>query len=337
MKTRSQLLFLSFFIATLLAACSPPALSPTPTVLSTEIVQAAIATPTAVSPTAPATNTQTATPTTLSPTPFSSNTPQPTVTLTSTLQYTLTPTANMPTATPRGWRIPSKEVGLVKGRRWFVFADFRSEQIGGFNVDGTGMTWYDLPPVNSIYSCAICQIDAHKNFLAYLTVNKEANSVELIVAKFPQGEVFSRIPIATLDYEDEDWLLHQSIGKMAWSPDGSMLAISAAPNRPNTDVYLYHRGANYVEQISSENSFSREISWSEDDNTIYYRSTRRLDDDQEYSLETVDTYWALDLKSGSTTVLKTAEGFESGCGGDPSVIYHVMHNSDHDVKIIINN
>lgn len=111
--------------------------------------------PTGPSASATSSETSAVLPTTHTPTRRPTNTTAPSVVLPSktprppSLTPTLTPIPadNLtPIATPtlEGWQSASETSGLIPNRRWLIFHRDDTGQFGGFNVDGTGLTWFDL-------------------------------------------------------------------------------------------------------------------------------------------------------------------------------------------------
>lgn len=338
MKLKYKVALISSITGLLLTACAVTPAAPTPSALPATQVALEIADTNTPSPLPP-----TGTATTIAPTDTSlppSKTPAPTDTLTPTLQYTPTPTTIPPTPTIEDWRTPSGEIGLVKGREWFVFADQRTGQIGGFNVDGTGMTWYDLPPLEALLSCVRCRVETYRNFMAYVTIDEFNNSIDLVIAKLPQGELISQISIAPIDYDENnnEYLLMDSLGKMSWSPDGQYLAIAAMPKRHYTDLYLYKRGTSYIEKLSDEDSYVNQISWSDDGQTIYFNSIALPT--KEDAGDTIDTFrWTYSINTDVIDFVKSNsywDSFGGGCAGD-GTMYAEITDDENTTKVIINN
>ncbi|HSM24781.1 MAG TPA: hypothetical protein VK856_07975, partial [Anaerolineaceae bacterium] len=64
----------------------------------------------------------------------------------------------------------------------------------------------------------------------------------------------------------------QSIGSLAWSPDGTQLAFVAARDGDSTDVYLFNRSDNSVTRLTDEDGHAADLHWSPDGKLLQYLS-----------------------------------------------------------------
>jgi hypothetical protein len=64
----------------------------------------------------------------------------------------------------------------------------------------------------------------------------------------------------------------QSIGSLAWSPDGTQLAFVAARDGDSADVYLFDRSDNSVTRLTEEDGHASALHWSPDGQFLQYLS-----------------------------------------------------------------
>ncbi|MDH3944716.1 MAG: hypothetical protein OEV06_11535 [Anaerolineae bacterium] len=175
-----------------------------------------------------------------------------------------TPTATLkPSPTIDPWQPASASSGLIPNRRWLIFHREDTGQIGGFNVDGTGMTWFGLPPIQKWR-----QLEIWREWVAYITKNPETDIYELVVGRFPDGELRSQLP---LHKPETDIFDPSYLGNLDWSPEGDLLAVSAALDGDDTNLYLFRRFGDYLERITFESGEAHEPTWSEDGRSITYK------------------------------------------------------------------
>lgn len=189
-----------------------------------------------------------------------SKTPRPpslTPTLTPIPADNLTPIA---TPTLEGWQSASETSGLIPNRRWLIFHRDDTGQFGGFNVDGTGFTWFDLPPKEKLF-----ELDIWHEWIAYTTRIRGTDSFELVVVRFPDGELRSQIP---LHHPNTDIRDYTYLGDLDWSPDGELMVVSAARDGDDTDLYIFRKFGNYLERITTEAGQAHEPRWSPDGKLI---------------------------------------------------------------------
>jgi hypothetical protein len=162
-----------------------------------------------------------------------------------------------------GWQPASETSGLIPNRRWLIFHRDDTGQIGGFNVDGTGLTWFDLPPVEERFDFGIW-----REWIAYSTRNRGTGSYELVVTRFPDGQLRAQIP---LHHFETDLYDISYLGDLDWSPDGELMVVSAARDGDDTDLYIFRKFGTYLERITTEAGEAHEPRWSPDGNLIIYK------------------------------------------------------------------
>lgn len=66
----------------------------------------------------------------------------------------------------------------------------------------------------------------------------------------------------------------QTIGGVAWSPDGSRIAFDAAPGGVQSDIYVYSLSTKQLSQVTNDIFTDAEPAWSPDSRTLYFVSDR---------------------------------------------------------------
>lgn len=231
--------------------------------------------------------------------PTATRTPAPT----STIQVAT------PVITPDNWQETS-ESGLTPNRKWFVFSRSDNGQIGGFNVDGTGFTWFDLPPVADLRYWN--EMATWRNWVAYVTGNEENLNYELVIVRFPEGEVVYRTSIFNRDLVG-DYLRLDTLGTMDWSPNGEQLVISTSRYSDDTDLYLFSKRGNRFERLTSEPGYAFQPKWSKDGEWINYREMAGTD---EGSGAEIEKRRRINVNNGQNEVFDVDYVFYGGCGGD---------------------
>lgn len=314
MKSKHMIALTGLLIALSITACTAAPTSPTST--PPPATQVVMGIPDRATLTSTSTAVQeksglrtTSTSTSNPPIP-SSKTPAPTQTLIPTLQYTYTPTAIPPAPTVEGWRVPSEESGLAHGHNWFIFTDNETGQIGGFNQDGTGITWFDFPPLLNRYS-----FRNSGNHMAYIAeYDNQAGSVirELIVVEYPAGTIVTRLLLHP-DYFDlmnatsmMPYLVKENIGDLSWSPDSQYLAASGSSTGESTDIFLYSMVEDKWEQVTNEGAILFLPHWKTGDNQwLYYKEKRgHLELDIDVGLGENSKNWKIDVHTQEIVFLE---------------------------------
>ncbi|MDH5506702.1 MAG: hypothetical protein OEZ02_05740, partial [Anaerolineae bacterium] len=184
-----------------------------------------------------------------------------------------------------------------------------SGQLGGFNLDGTGLTWFGLPGVFTMYEL---EFGVWHEWIAYTSQNPDTGLFELVVARFPGGELKAQIPITEEEYDPKI----KYIGDLDWSPDGELLVVSAMRDSENTDLYLYRKYGSYLERITFEGGWAYEPRWSPDGKLIVYKEFvdagcgLYLIHRHEYNLETKENI-----------IVDTDDISSGGCGMGPQAFH----------------
>lgn len=286
----------------LLAACQPGDVERAPEQVDLEGILAQLPGP-SPTPTVTPTPNNTSTRRAASTNRPRTTTPRPTRTPTST------PDPSIPTAAPEGWQVSGPN-GLLPNRKWFIFSREDTGQIGGFNVDGSGFTWFDLPPVVEMRYWN--QMATWRNYVAYVTEISGRYQYELIIARFPVGEVIYRTSIFDPDLGG-DYLRKDTLGTMDWSPDGEHLVVSASPHSTDTDLYIYRKTGNRFEQLTSEPGYAFQPRWSDDGEWIEYREMAKTGEGSGHEIERRRN---LNLNTREMEVFNRDYQFHGGCGGD---------------------
>lgn len=66
----------------------------------------------------------------------------------------------------------------------------------------------------------------------------------------------------------------QTIGSVAWSPNGRFLAFDAAPSAPQSDIYLYEISTGQLTQITDDIFSDKQAVWSPESDFLYFISDR---------------------------------------------------------------
>ena len=96
----------------------------------------------------------------------------------------------------------------------------------------------------------------------------------------------------------------QSIGSLAWSPDGTQLAFVAARDGDSADVYLFNRSDNSVIRLTEEAGHASGLHWSPDGQFLQYLSIFTFGTGAGASMEAL---WVYDFQSNQAQLLETLE------------------------------
>lgn len=109
---------------------------------------------------------------------------------------------------------------------------------------------------------------------------------------------------APSDPSFEAFVAMQSIGSLAWSPDGSQLAFVAARDGDSADVYLFNRSDNSVIRLTEEAGHASGLHWSPDGQFLQYLSIFTFGTGAGATMEAL---WVYEFQSNQAQRLETLE------------------------------
>ncbi len=188
-------------------------------------------------------------------------------------KFPLTPS---PTATDSGIRNLETEPLDSKGP-WLAIKDNAGLWI--MNHDGKGNK-IQIPDVREL----LVSPDGHK--LAYL-VRGEDGDPDLKVLLLPENRIILSMDIFNFKLEDFNVETHDNIlnyqedllyavGRLAWSPDSSMLAFTSSHESSTSDLYLYDTLSNDVTRLTTGSTQAVDPIWSPDGRYIFHAGVERL-------------------------------------------------------------
>ena len=96
----------------------------------------------------------------------------------------------------------------------------------------------------------------------------------------------------------------QSIGSLAWSPDGTQLAFIAARDGDSADVYLFNRSDRSVTRLSQEAGHASNLHWSPDGQFLQYLSVFNFGTGAGATMEAL---WVYDFQNNQAQLLEELE------------------------------
>ncbi|MBW6473450.1 MAG: zinc-ribbon domain-containing protein [Anaerolineaceae bacterium] len=96
----------------------------------------------------------------------------------------------------------------------------------------------------------------------------------------------------------------QSIGSLAWSPDGTHLAFIAARDGDSADVYIFSRSDSSVTRLSQEAGHASDLHWSPDGQFLQYLSIFTFGTGAGATMEAL---WVYEFQSNQAQLLETLE------------------------------
>ncbi len=150
-------------------------------------------------------------------------------------------------------------------------------------------------------------------FYAYMTgFNEQPKNPTLVVVNLPMKRVQQELaltgPLSMVGNEAmpgdpafEATRAMEHTDSLAWSPNGRMLAFSAAIDGENTDVYLYERATGEVTRLSDEAGNAAELHWSPDGRYIEYISVESFGTGAGYNMQGL---WAIDMQTREAMLLE---------------------------------
>jgi hypothetical protein len=96
----------------------------------------------------------------------------------------------------------------------------------------------------------------------------------------------------------------QSIGSLAWSPDGTQLAFIAARDGDSSDVYIFSRSDSSVTRLSQEAGHASDLHWSPDGQFLQYLSIFTFGTGAGATMEAL---WVYEFQSNQAQLLETLE------------------------------
>lgn len=157
------------------------------------------------------------------------------------------------------------------------------------------------------------ELDIWHEWIAYTTRIRGTDSLELVVVRFPGGELRSQIP---LHHPNTDIRDYTYLGDLDWSPDGELMVVSAARDGDDTDLYIFRKFGDYLERITTEAGQAHEPRWSPDGKLIIYKEFVESGCGQ-YIVNTRE----FNPETEENSIVDTHDLATRGCGGVGPPIY----------------